>query len=150
MDWSSLPPAMRAFLGFRLAWVAARSGEYYARALAATGLDAHQLGVLSILAAEGALTQARLSERIQVFKPVMVTIINALEAHQLVERRPHPTDRRAFLIHLLPAGEQRLRDAERVSAHANAEFFAPLSAREREQLEALLAKLTHRPGDADA
>lgn len=39
--------------------------------------------------------QARLSERLDVLQPVMMTLINELEAMCLVQRRPHPSDRRA-------------------------------------------------------
>ncbi|MDP4511385.1 MarR family transcriptional regulator [Nonomuraea sp. G32] len=57
----------------------------------------------------GPLVQARLSERLSVFKPVVVTLVNELEAMGLAERRPHPRDRRAVQVHLLPAGVQARR-----------------------------------------
>lgn len=74
---------------------------------------------------DGPLVQARLSERLGVFKPVMVTLVNELEAMGLVRRQPHPTDRRALEVHLLLAGQRRVEEAEAVSERASAEFFAP-------------------------
>ncbi|MGH3881771.1 MAG: MarR family winged helix-turn-helix transcriptional regulator [Actinophytocola sp.] len=135
------PPAeLSQWTGFLLAWVAARGGDHYDRALASVELTAHQLGVL-VLLRDGPLVQARLSERLDVFKPVMVTIVNELESKGLVERRAHPSDRRAVHVHLLPAGTRRIREAERVSERAAEEFFAPLTPRQRQTFHRLLAKL---------
>jgi DNA-binding MarR family transcriptional regulator len=89
----------------------------------------------------GPMVQARLSERLQVFKPVMVTLVNELEAMGLVERRAHPRDRRAVEVHSLPAGAKRIREAERVSQRASEEFFAALTKAERQTFHDLLAKL---------
>jgi MarR family transcriptional regulator, lower aerobic nicotinate degradation pathway regulator len=134
------PPVLARWTGFLLAWVAASGGEHYGRALASVGLTAQQLGVL-VLLRDGPMVQARLSERLNVFKPVMVTLVNELEAMGLVARRAHPRDRRAVHVHLLPAGTRRIREAERVSERASDEFFAPLTARQRQTFHHLLAKL---------
>lgn len=87
------------------------------------------------------MVQARLSERLHVFKPVMVTLVNELEGMGLVRRRPHPTDRRAVEVHLLPAGARRIREAERVGEEASAAFFAALTDQERRTFHDRLAKL---------
>jgi DNA-binding MarR family transcriptional regulator len=135
------PPAELArWTGFLLAWVAASGGVHYERALDSVGLTAQQLGVL-VLLRDGPLVQARLSERLNVFKPVMVTLVNELEAMGLVARRAHPSDRRAVLVHLLPAGTRRIREAERVSERASEEFFAPLTARQRQTFHHLRTTL---------
>jgi DNA-binding MarR family transcriptional regulator len=134
------PPALARWTGFLLSWVAASSSEHYTNALSTVGLKAHHLGVLTLLR-DGPLVQARLSERLGVFKPVMVTLVNELEAMDLVRRQPHPTDKRALEVHLLPAGQRRIEEAEAVSERASAEFFAPLSPSERRDLHTLLAKL---------
>jgi len=134
------PTELARWTGFLLAWVAASGRARYERALSSVGLTAQQLGVL-VLLRDGPLVQARLSERLDVFKPVMVTLVNELEAMGLVARRAHPHDRRAVLVHLLPAGTRRIREAERVSERASAEFFAPLTARQRQTFHHLLTKL---------
>jgi MarR family transcriptional regulator, lower aerobic nicotinate degradation pathway regulator len=135
------PPAELArWTGFLLSWVAASGGELYGRALASVGLKAQHLAVL-VLLRDGPMVQARLSERLGVFKPVMVTLVNELAGMGLVERRAHPHDRRAVHVHLLPAGVRRIREAERVSLRATDEFFAPLTARQRQTFHHLLAKL---------
>jgi DNA-binding MarR family transcriptional regulator len=102
-------------------------GELYGRALGEVGLKAQHLGVLVLLEDEGTMVQARLSERLRVFKPVMVTLVNELERMGLVRRRAHPRDRRAVEVHLLAAGVRKIREAERVSERASTEFFAVLT-----------------------
>jgi DNA-binding MarR family transcriptional regulator len=143
------PRTLARWTGFLLSWVAASGGAHYGRALASLGLKAQHLGVL-VLLEEGPLVQARLSERLGVFKPVMVTLVNELEAMRLVERRAHPRDKRAVEVHLLPAGARRIREAERVSERASDEFFSPLTPRERQTFHDLLAKLASVPTDGEA
>jgi DNA-binding MarR family transcriptional regulator len=144
-SWGGRPPErLRRWTGFLLAWVAASGGEHYARALASADLKANHLGVL-VLLQDGPLVQSRLSERLGVFKPVMVSLVNDLEAMGLVRRLPHPTDRRAVEVHLLPAGEHRIKVAEEVSRRASDEFFAPLTVAQRRTFHELLAKLADNP-----
>jgi MarR family transcriptional regulator, lower aerobic nicotinate degradation pathway regulator len=142
--WRGPPQRLRRWTGFLLAWVAAAGGQHYARALASIGLKTHHLGVL-VLLSDGPKVQARLSERLGVFQPAMVTLVNDLEAMGLVRRQPHATDRRAVEVHLLPAGEQRIAQADEVSRRASDEFFAPLTAAQRRTFHELLAKLAGRP-----
>lgn len=143
--WGGPPTSLSRWTGFLLAWVAANGGEHYERALAEVGLKPHHLGVL-VLLQDGPLVQARLSDRLGVFKPVMVALVNDLEAMGLVERQPHPRDRRATEVHLLPAGVARIREAERVSERASDEFFAALTPTERQTFHRLLAKLAAGAG----
>jgi DNA-binding MarR family transcriptional regulator len=139
-DRSGPPAALARWTGFLLAWVAATGGEHYGRALSGLGLKDQHLGVL-VLLRDGPQVQARLSEQLGVFKPVMVGLVNDLEEMGLVVRRRHPTDRRAVQVHLLKAGEQRIREAERISARASEEFFGVLTPEERRTFHELLAKL---------
>jgi DNA-binding MarR family transcriptional regulator len=139
--WDDRPPErLRRSTGFLLAWVAARGGEQYARALASLGLKAHHVGVLTLLQ-DGPLPQSRLSERLGVFKPAMVAVLRDLEEMGLVERRPHPTDGRALEVHLLPTGRRRFEVVEEAGQRATDEFFAPLTLRERRTFHELLTKL---------
>ena len=134
-----LPVPTRA-TGFVLSYVSAHATRAYARAVAAIGLTPVGVGVLEILAS-GPLKQAELSSRLEVFQPTMVGLINELEGAGLVERRPHPTDRRAFEVHLTPAGHAKLADAQTVSARVDAEVFGALTPRDRADLDRLLGQL---------
>jgi DNA-binding MarR family transcriptional regulator len=59
----------------------------------------------------------------------------------LVERAPHPEDRRAHAVTLTPRGLEVLEEATELVDETEAHFFAPLSGDEREQLRALLLKI---------
>ncbi len=94
--------------GFMLAWIADLGGQEYAQALATIGIQPQHLAILTLLEAEGPLVQARIGERLSLVKHTIVTLLNELEAWGLAERRPHPTDKRAFLIHITSDGQQRI------------------------------------------
>jgi DNA-binding MarR family transcriptional regulator len=111
------------------------------QALAAIGLRAHHAAILIVLGAEGPMVQARLSDKLMVDKAVMVRLLNELETMGLVERRPHPSDGRAFEIHLQDDGKRRLQGVERVGREMAARFYAPLSPEEQQTLRRLLVRL---------
>lgn len=138
------PDRLGRSTGFLLSWVSAQASDRYAKALATEGMNAHHVGVLTLLAG-GALPQSRLSERLRVFKPVMVGILRDLEGMGLVQRSPHPTDRRALEVHLLPAGRRRLEDIESISRSVTEEFFSPLTSDEKDTFHRLLTKLAASP-----
>ncbi|POM23040.1 Multidrug resistance operon repressor [Actinomadura rubteroloni] len=138
------PDRLGGSTGFLLAWVSAQAGERYGAALAAEGLNAHHVGVLTLLTG-GPMPQSRLSERLGVFKPAMVGILRDLEGMGLVQRSPHPTDRRALEVHLLPEGRRRVQAIEAVNQRVTDEFFSPLTAGERDVFHRLLTKLAGRP-----
>ena len=139
---SPLPPSLTDSTGFLLGWVASHASERFAAALAEVGLTPHQLGVLTVLT-DGPQKQARISEQLKVFQPVMVTLVNELESAGLVRREPHPDDRRALQIHLEPAGAERLAAAQRALDAATEDIFGALSAEDRAHLHRTLLEMVH-------
>lgn len=140
---SPLPPTLTDSTGFLLGWVAAHASEAFATALTEVGLTAHQLGVMTLLLG-GPQKQARLSEQLEVFQPVMVTLVNELEAAGLVRRAPHPSDGRAVEVHLEPAGAERLARADAAMAAATEQIFGGLADADRDTLHRILLQMTHQ------
>ena len=136
-----LPEALVKWPGFLLAWVSDLAREVYARELAPLGIKSHHLGILTLLESDGPMVQARLGDRLTIVKPMIVSLINELEARSFVERRPHPTDRRAFEIHLLAQGRQCIRDADVISRAVTANFFGDLTSDEQQLLYQFLWRL---------
>jgi DNA-binding MarR family transcriptional regulator len=68
-------------------------------------------------------------------------MVNALEKRGLILRRPHPRDGRAMGLHLTPAGQKLMRDAERTAAQLESEAASKLSAAEVKTLLRLLQKI---------
>ena len=124
-----------------LSWIADLAGQEYEQALTPFGIQASHLGVLTLLEAEGPLVQARIGERLSLVKHRIVDLLNDLEAWGLAERRPHPTDGRAFLIHITPVGLQRLQQVEEVSRAFSQAFFAELTLEEQHLFHTFLARL---------
>lgn len=71
----------------------------------------------------------------------MVSTIDELESRGLVERRRHPTDRRAYALHITDDGNETLARGRELAREAQDELLAPLTADEREQLRELLLRL---------
>ncbi|WP_067546708.1 MarR family winged helix-turn-helix transcriptional regulator [Nocardia crassostreae] len=108
--------------------------------LSPLGIKPPQFGALRILKANDGLSQQQLCEALGIHRNVMVGLVDDLEKRGLVERRKHPTDRRAHAVHLLPAADEVLDRAEELVTGLDAELLAPLEPAERAQLVELLQR----------
>jgi DNA-binding MarR family transcriptional regulator len=77
----------------------------------------------------------------------MVATIDDLEELGLVERRAHPSDRRAYALHVTHAGRETLSRGREVVQEVQDELLAPLDETEREQLRSLLLRLVMAAGN---
>lgn len=110
--------------------------------------DAHQLSqpALQVLAiVEGAgepVSPSVIAERLLVTTGTMTSLLDTLERRGLVQRLPHPDDRRKVLVDLTPTG-QAIVDQLLPSLHARERDVVSdaLSANEQRQLVSLLAKV---------
>src|SRR6266540_2504976 len=77
-----------------------------------------------------------------IVRTTMVALLDALEAKGLVERHPHPGDRRRNLVELTARGRQVLDEGTRATREAERRFLAPLgdddAARFRDALRTLI------------
>ncbi len=71
----------------------------------------------------------------------MVSLIDGLEDHGLVERRRSPHDRRKNIVELTPEGRDCLRLAEQARRAAERRFLAPLDEEAAESLVRALQTL---------
>jgi DNA-binding MarR family transcriptional regulator len=81
-------------------------GDAMERGLAERGLTLARAELLWRLRRRGPATQRQLSEDLRCTPRNVTGLVDALETAGLVERRPHPTDRRATLVTLTHAGSQ--------------------------------------------
>jgi MarR family transcriptional regulator, lower aerobic nicotinate degradation pathway regulator len=65
-----------------------------------------QFCLLAFLWQQDGLTQAELSEKGQIDRTTIGGLVDRLEKCTLVERRPHPQDRRAYKIYLTKQGKE--------------------------------------------
>lgn len=85
--------------GRRLSFQAAREAR-------SQGLSRAQWAILELVEAAPGLSQREIAERLEVEPITVARMIDRLSARDLVERRPDPSDRRIWRVHLSSAGEQ--------------------------------------------
>lgn len=96
----------------------------------------------------GALPMSSASARLQVHPTSVTNTVDRLEQAGLVRREPHPTDGRATLVVLEPAGREL---AARATEALNSDVFANLGMAQddMETLMGILARYRHDAGDFD-
>lgn len=117
-----------------------RQAPLYAR----YGLQQGEFDALATLRRSGApegLTPTALFEAAMMSSGGMTARIDRLEKAGLVERRPHPTDRRATLVRLTDEGFDLIETIMPEHEEAARDILAPLSLDEQKTLNALLARL---------
>lgn len=78
----------------------------------AIGITAPQFSLLSAIRHEPGVTGTELARNSMLRQQTANEIVRTLERERLVERRADPADRRALRIHLTPAGEAKLAEAD--------------------------------------
>jgi DNA-binding MarR family transcriptional regulator len=147
---TGLHSALIRHTGFLISRIGIVARKRFTQRLESLGLSVRMWGVLNVLDAEGALTQQALGRCVGVDPSSMVSTIDELEAKGLVERRRHPTDRRAHAMHLTEEGLRVLARGRELAAGAQEELLAPLSAQERDALHAMLLRIALSADDAAA
>ena len=87
------------------------------------------------------LTMGELSARLMVTGANVTGITDQLEAENLVRRATHPSDRRAFTVHLTTRGRRQFRRMAAIHEKWVIELFEGCDAKQQGQLYALLAGL---------
>jgi DNA-binding MarR family transcriptional regulator len=134
------PPALADRTGFLLARAHHRFHERSDEELAPFGIQVRQFGALTRLA-DGTSSQRELADRLQVSTPVVVELVDALEARGLVERRRDPSDRRLNALHVTGGGRDVLKRATAVLLAASEDLTRPIGEAGDRELRSLLRKL---------
>jgi DNA-binding MarR family transcriptional regulator len=134
------PPesAVSRRLGFLVAQAHHRFRMRADEILRPLGIEVRHFGALTALA-DGVPSQRELADRLRISGPVVVEMVDALEAHGFVERRRDPADRRSNALVVTPEGRSVLERASRELDAANRVLTAPLG--DDAELNALLRKL---------
>lgn len=77
-------------------------------ALHGYAVSAQDFGILFRLLKQGPMTQSEIAELLMRDKTTITRRIDALVSKQLLERQPHPSDRRYYQLHLTATGHQAL------------------------------------------
>lgn len=139
--FSPIPEFALQNIGLAFGLVGELNQQLYAKAIEPLGISEVQLFILAALENLGPQVQAHLSDPLRIDKATMVGLINGLEGKALVERKPHPNDRRAVLVHLTEDGREMLRRGFEISDQFVQKLFKGVSAEEQEILRKLLERL---------
>lgn len=119
----------------------------FLRRMAPFELRPVDFSVLSVIAHNPGVTSRQICSALDILPPNLVGLVKGLQQRGLVQRRPHPSDRRAQGLHLTAAGERLHEQAQAAATELETEATAALSAEEVQTLIGLLRKL-YRPGSA--
>ena len=106
------------------------------------GITRAQWATLVRLQRQQGMTQAEMAEALEIQPITLVRLIDRLCAQRLVERRPHPSDRRANRLYLTPKGRGLLEQLIPLGKAIAAELLESMS--DAEVVELLQALLRNR------
>ena len=130
-------------VGFLLAKAYQRACALFKEDFDRYDITPQQFGLLAFLWHEDGLSQSELSARSQIDRTTMGGIIDRLEKEQMIERRNHPDDRRAYQIFLTRKGKSRENELCSLAIKVQDKVTIPLTAEEQATFVRLLEKLRH-------
>lgn len=114
--------------------------------MAPYGLRVVDFSVLTLIAHNPGITSRQLSGALAILPPNLVGMVRQLEERGLIEKRPHPNDRRAQGLYLTDPGHQLHSEAQSVVANLETESVTHLTEDERLTLLSLLRKVYQPAG----
>ncbi len=127
--------------GLLLKKISLRIEKELERRLAKSGLSVKTFGIVMLLLEEEGLTQKELGTRTEVPGYSTTRVLDSLEKQGLIQRRPHPTSRRANLIYLTEKGQELRGQLPMMIQGVNDDFLAACNQDERKMLQGALAKI---------
>ena len=145
-DGCGYPDALIACPDFVLSTLSLTVSELIEEALARLGLRLRDYRLLRLLLFDGPQLQGAIGPALGVDRTTVVALIDKVELKKLVRRSRSTTDRRAYLLNLTAKGERVARAATTTVNAVEEDLFAPLDAKERNELRRLSMRLLAEPG----
>jgi DNA-binding MarR family transcriptional regulator len=136
-------------LAFLLSQVGIYASKQFAERIIEVGLQPPLFRVLNLVdAAEGESQQA-IAKAVDEPASRMVALVDELEQEGLVERRPHPSDRRIRALYLTEKGRDLLVRGREIAKQHEADLTRGMSAADRKLLTQLLRQIVEKQGLGD-
>jgi len=135
------PPSLLGLTTYLMSKTGKEARGRLADRLAERGLRLWDMAVLAALADFGPHVQRELASRLSIDRSDVVKIVDGLGAAGLVERARDTADRRRVTVTVTPAGRALLASLKSDALAVQEDVLAPLTARERAQLAALLLRV---------
>ncbi len=137
---------LETLLGYNARRAALTIIALFLRRMAPFDLRPVDFSVLSVIAHNPGVTSRQICAALDILPPNLVGMVKALHKRGLIERQPHPTDRRAQGLHLTLAGQRLHIQAQKTATELEKEATHSLTAAELQTLSALLRKVYRRQG----
>ncbi|MGW1184229.1 MarR family winged helix-turn-helix transcriptional regulator [Streptomyces drozdowiczii] len=135
------PPSLLGLTTYLMSKTGKAARGRLADRLAERGLRLWHMAVLAALTDFGPHVQRELAARLSIDRSDVVKIVDGLGAAGLVDRARDTADRRRVTVTVTPAGRALLESLKSDALAVQEEVLAPLTARERAQLTALLLRV---------
>jgi DNA-binding MarR family transcriptional regulator len=121
--------------------VAGRLRRLSRQTLAPWNISPSHSRAVGVLLRHGEMRLNELSEHLRIAARSTTEVVDALQEHGLVARRPDPADRRATLVALTEHGRQVATAIRTARSEQGRQFFEVLSAADRAELARILQRL---------
>lgn len=128
-------------LAFLLSQVGIYAARQFSERIAEVGLHPALFRVLNLVDAAEGRSQQAIGEAIEVPPSRMVGLVDELEQLGLVERRPHPTDRRVRALYLTAKGRETLERGREIAKTHERDLTKGMPAVDRKRLTEYLQKI---------
>ena len=126
---------------FQLTKASLAGAAFWGKKVEHLGITASQAMVLNFLGEEDRILPSVLRQKLQVTSATMTGILDRLEKLDLIERHPHPNDRRAILVCLTDRGVQLAGKINGLMMEANDAFLAGFKAGDAQRLRNFLKRV---------
>ena len=145
VDMSSLHDS----LGYRLRRAQITVFHLFSRYFAALNIRPTQYAILTLVRDNPGLSQTQISDSLGLKRANLVALLDELEDRELLVRKPSPSDRRSYQLHLTENGQLKMVEIAACHDQYENELTAKLGASGRQTLLDLLSAL-HHPADSSA
>lgn len=108
-----------------------------------TELTPGQMHTIEIVGHSGPLRMKELAEKVGVTTGTLTVTVDNLERLGLLERKPHASDRRSFLVALTARGNELFARHHHFHVKLTQEMISSLTAEEAHMFEQILDKVIH-------
>jgi DNA-binding MarR family transcriptional regulator len=139
---------LQTLLGYNARRAALHIIEVFLERMAPYGLRPVDFSVLSVIAHNPGITSRQLCTSLNLLPPNFVAMLAGLEKRDLVQRQPHPSDKRANALQLTEVGQKLMQDAEQTAQQLEQDASSRLTKAERTTLIRLLQKIYLHPAQS--
>jgi len=138
----ALARSRRRAIALKLSVVARQLRVSFDQAAEQSGLTRAKWTLIATVARHPGATQRTIAEALEVREISAGRLIDRLCKEGYLERRHHPSDRRAYSVYLTPKAQPVLDTLDALATLHEGKIFAGFSAEDIEKLDALLSKIS--------